>query len=141
MPKVGSYFHNSSEAISIAATNAYAVARSKNITNLSGRPQLGAGANRFMLRTLYIEMDTLAGLSAAPTLTTRLTSDQDGDKVKVGDVTASISLGVTDPTKGAVTIAIDFAYAPDSGTDNLFLFWKLDQGTATIKRIDLLTEE
>lgn len=141
MAKVGSYFQNSSHVVSISATTAYATARSHNITNLSGGVHPGTGSNRFMLRTLYIEMDTIAGASATPTLTVRLTRDAAGDKVKVGDVTASISLGVTTATEGAVTVAIDFAYFAAGATDNLHLFWKLDQGTATIKRIDLLTQE
>jgi len=141
MPKVGSYFHNSAHAINIAATNAYAVARSHNVDDLNG----GSNGNRFMLRTLYIELDSLAGLSAKPTLTVRLTRDSAGDTTVVGDVTASISLGVTTATDGSVTIAIDFAYSHNAvaGTvvDNLYCFWKLDQGTGNVRRIELLTQE
>lgn len=141
MAKVGSYFHNSAHAINIAATNAYAVARSHNIDNLNG----GGGGNRFMLRTLYIELDDLAGLSASPTLTVRLTRDTNGDVTMVGDVTASISLGVTTATDGSVTIAIDFAYAHNAVNgnvvDNLHCFWKLNQGTGNVRRVELLTQE
>lgn len=141
MAKVGSYFHNSAHAINIAATNAYAVARSHNISGLNG----GSNGNRFMLKTLYIELDSLAGLSASPTLTVRLTRDADGDVTMVGDVTASISLGVTTVTDGSVTIAIDFAYSHNAvvGTvvDNLHCFWKLNQGTGNVRRVELLTQE
>lgn len=141
MAKVGSYFHNSVHPINIQATNAYDVVRSHNITNLSGGGSPNAGGNRFMLKTLYIQLDTIAGPSATPTLTVRLTRDAAGDIVKVGDVTASISLGITDPTRGSVTIAIDFAYGHTVTEDNLYCFWKLDQGTANVRRIELLTQE
>lgn len=141
MAKVGSYFYNSAHAVNIAATNAYAAARSHSVTGLTG----GSAGNRFMLRTMYVKLDTLAGLSAKPTLTMRLTRDAAGNDTVVGDVTASISLGVTTATEGAVTVAIDFAYGHNAVTgtvvDNLYLFWKLDQGTAQVRRIELLTQE
>jgi len=143
MAKVGSFLHNSAHAVNIAATNAYAVARSHNLNNLGG---LGTYPMRaYILRTLYIELDSLAGLSAKPTLTVRLTRDTDGDITIVGDVTASISLGITTATDGSITVAIDFAYSHNdiSGVtvDNLYCFWKLDQGTGQVRRIELLTEE
>lgn len=143
MAKVGKFINNSAHAINIAATNAYAAVRSHNLDNLGGNSNIPNRA--FILRTLYIELDTLAGLSATPTLTVRLTRDAAGDLTIVGDVTASISLGVTDATDGAITIAIDFAYSHNavSGVivNNLHCFWKLDQGTANVRRVELLTEE
>ena len=143
MAKVGSFLHNSAHAINIAATNVYAVARSHNLDNLGGKSSVVQRA--YFLRTLYIELDSLAGLSATPTLTVRLTRDAAGDATMVGDVTASISLGVTDATDGSITIAIDFAYShndvTNSTVDNLHCFWKLDQGTGNVRLIELLTEE
>jgi len=143
MAKVGSFLHNSAHAVNIAATNAYAVARSHNVNNLGGEGSFPMRA--YFLRTLYIELDSLAGLSAKPTLTVRLTRDSAGDTTMVGDVTASISLGVTTATNGSITVAIDFAYSHNDVTgitvDNLHCFWKLDQGTGNVRRIELLTEE
>lgn len=146
MAATGSFFHNSAHAVNIAATNAYAAARSHPLTNLGGGTGgLTASKRRYMLRTLYVKLDTLAGLSAAPTLTVRLTRDTQGNDTIVGDVTASISLGVTTATEGAVTVAINFAYGHDDVTgvtlDTLHCFWRLDQGTANVRRIELTTEE
>lgn len=139
MSKTGSYTYNSAHAITVAATTAYAAARSHAITGLGG---LSRG---YFLRTLYIKLDTLAGLSATPTLTLRLCRDATGNDTVVGDVTASISLGVTTATEGAVTVAIDFLYSHNdtSGVTNntLVCFWKLDQGTANVRRVELTTEE
>jgi hypothetical protein len=143
MAKVGSFLHNSAHAVNIAATNTYAVTRAHNLVNLGGKSSVVQRA--YFLRTLYIELDSLAGLSATPTLTVRLTRDAAGDATMVGDVTASISLGVTDATDGSITIAIDFAYSHNDvnpvTVDNLHCFWKLDQGTGNVRRIELLTEE
>ena len=140
MPKTGSFIHNSAHTVTIAATNAYAAARSHALTNLGG-----TGNKAYFLRTLYIKLDTLAGLSASPTLTVRLTRDSGGDSTVVGDTTASISLGVTTATEGAITVAIDFAYSHNDtsgAVDNtLYCFWKLDQGTANVRRIELCTQE
>lgn len=140
MPKAGSFIHNSAHAVNIAATNAYAAARTHQLTNLGG-----ASNRAYFLRTLYVKLDTLAGLSASPTLTVRLCRDATGNDTVVGDVTASISLGITTATEGAVTVAIDFAYSHNdvSGAvvNDLHLFWKLDQGTAQVRRIELTTEE
>lgn len=146
MAKSGKFIHNSAHAINIAATTAYDAARSHTLTNLGGGTGgLTASKRAYILRTLYVKLDTLAGLSATPTLTMRLTRDATGNDTIVGDVTASISVGVTTATEGAATVAIDFAYSHNdvSGTtnDTLYLFWKLDQGTANVRRVELTTEE
>jgi len=137
--------HNSVHQLNTAATNAYAVIRSHTITNLG--KIYGASspsAMRYKLGTLYVKLDTLAGLSATPTLTVRLTRDVNGNDTVVGDVTAAISLGVTAATEGAVTVQIDFTYSHNdaAGTlnDTLHLFWRLDQGTGNVRRIELTTE-
>lgn len=137
--------NNSVHQINTAATNAYAVIRSHTITNLGKIYGASSPSTmRYKLGTLYVKLDTLAGLSATPTLTVRLTRDVNGNDTVVGDVTAAISLGVTAATEGAVTVQIDFTYSHNdaSGTlnDTLHLFWKLDQGTGNVRRIELTTE-
>ena len=146
MAKTGHFLNNSAHAINTAATTAYATARSHDLTSL-GTPGGGILNRSYFLRTLYIKLDTLSAGPAPTTLTVRLTRDAAGNDTVVGDVTATISYGVTDPTtEGAVTIAIDFAYSHNgvSGAavdNNLFCFWKLDAGTANVRRIELVTEE
>jgi len=95
----GKLYANSGHTVNIAATNAYAVARSHNLTDLGQVYGPNAPSIReYTLRTLYIKLDTLAGLSASPTLTVRLTRDANGNDTVVGDVNASISVGVTTAT-------------------------------------------
>jgi hypothetical protein len=145
MAKTGHFLHNSAHTLNTAATTAYAVARSHDITNL-GTAGGGIVNRLYYLRTLYIKLDTLAAAPNTPTtLTVRLTRDAAGNDTVVGDTTASISYGVTTPTEGAVTIAIDFVYTHNSVSgvidNSLHLFWFLDKGTANVRRIELTTEE
>ena len=143
MAKTGRFINNSAHTVNIAVTNAYAVARSHNLTNI-GTSTADRPNRAYVLKTLYVKMDSLAGLSATPTLTVRLTRDANGNDTMVGDVTAAISLGVTTATEGAITVQIDFDYSHNdaAGTlnDTLHLFWKLDQGTGNVRRIELTTE-
>jgi len=147
MAKTGHFLHNSAHAVNIAATTAYSASpvRYHDITNL-GTAGGGILNRAYYLRTLYIKLDTLSAAPIPTTLTVRLTRDAAGNDTVVGDTTASISYGVTTATEGAVTIAIDFVYSHNSvggalPDNNLFLFWKLDQGTANVRRIELTTEE
>lgn len=145
MAKTGHFIHNSAHTLNTLANTTFATARSHNLTNLGASSSGIILSKGYFLRTLYIKLDTLAGLSAAPTLTVRLTRDSAGNDTIVGDTTASISLGVTTATEGAITIAIDFAYSHNDVAqtlvNNLHCFWKLDQGTAQVRRIELTTEE
>lgn len=142
MAKTGHFLNNSAHAINILANTTYDIARAHDLTSL-GTPGGGILNRSYFLRTLYIKLDTIAG--APTTLTVRLTRDAAGNDTVVGDVTATISLGVTTATEGAVTIAIDFAYSHNGvsgGIDNnLFCFWKTDAGSAQVRRIELVTEE
>lgn len=144
MAKTGHFLNNSAHAVNIDATTAYDVANSHNLTNL-GTAGGGIVNRSYFLRTLYIKLDTLSAGPTPKTLTVRLTRDAAGNDTVVGDVTASISVGVTTATEGAVTIAIDFAYSHNGANgavdNNLFCFWKLDLGTAKVRRIELTTEE
>ena len=141
MAKVGSYLHNSAHAVDIAATTTYDVARRHALTGLGGKSTVVQRA--YFLRTLYVQLDTIAG--GATKLSVKLTRDLAGDQAVVGEVTATITTGVTTATEGNITVAIDFAYSfndvSNVTTDTLYLFWKTDAGTAQVRRIELVTEE
>jgi hypothetical protein len=144
MAKTGHFLHNSAHTLNTAATTAYDVLRSHDLTNL-GTAGGGIVNRLYYLRTLYVKLDTLSAVPIPTTLTVRLTRDAAGNDTVVGDTTASISYGVTTATEGAVTIAIDFVYTHNSISgvidNSLHCFWKLDQGTANVRRIELTTEE
>ena len=141
MAKVGSYLHNSAHAVDIAATTTYDVARRHALTGLGGDSTVVQRA--YFLRTLYVQLDTIAG--GATKLSVKLTRDLAGDQAVVGEVTATITTGVTTATDGNITVAIDFAYSfndvSNVTNDTLYCFWKTDAGTAQVRLIELVTEE
>ena len=141
MAKVGSYLHNSAHAVNILANTTYDTARRHALTGLGGDSTVVQRA--YFLRTLYVQLDTIAG--GATKLSVKLTRDLAGDQAVVGEVTATITTGVTTATEGNITVAIDFAYSfndvSNVTTDTLYLFWKTDAGTAQVRRIELVTEE
>lgn len=136
MAAVGNFFHNPVQKIDIAATNAYAVARSQAVNfALTGEPDAGKPP-RAILGGLYITLDTIAG---AASLTVRLTRDSLGDIPVIGDSTATISTGITTAAKGAVTFRLDIPYMHNS--DQLYCFWKTDAGTCQVRQIDFVWTE
>jgi len=138
MGATGKYIHNSDHAVNIAATTTYATARRHLIPlNQDISTQLGTTGIRARLSGLYILVDTIA--AGATTLTVRLTRDDAGDLVVIGDTTATISNGVTTATQGGVTYKIDVDYAHTDA--NIYLFWKTDAGTCNVRTIELTWEE
>ena len=111
------------------------------MTQLGGKSSVVQRA--YFLRTLYVQLDTIAG--GATKLSVKLTRDAAGDEAVVGEVTATITTGVTTATDGNITVAIDFAYSfndvSNATNDTLYLFWKTDAGTAQVRLIELVTEE
>jgi hypothetical protein len=128
MPKVGSFTHTITHAVNLSATTSYATARRHNLDLMSDTIPTGSVPFSGFIDSVTVHMNTIAG--GATTLTLRLTSDLAGDNTIFGDTTATISTGVTTATDGAVTIKIGAIYG--SSSDNLYLFWKTDAGTATV---------
>lgn len=141
MAKVGSFLSNSAHAVNILANTTYDVGRRHALTGLGGKSTVVQRA--YFLRTLYVQLDTIAG--GATKLSVKLTRDAAGDEAVVGEVTATITTGVTTATDGNITVAIDFAYSfndvSNVTNDTLYLFWKTDAGTAQVRLIELVTEE
>ena len=130
MPKVGSFTHTITHAVNLSATNSYATARRHNLDLMSDTIPTGSVPFSGFIDSITVHMNTIAG---ATTLTVRATSDLAGDNTIFGDTTATISTGVTTATDGSVTIKIGAIYG--SSSDNLYLFWKTDAGTATVDTI------
>lgn len=136
MSKVGSYIHTITHPVSIAASSTYATARRHNLNLQEDYTGFAPPRLNIRLGTLNIRMNTIAG---AASLTMRLTRDLAGDDVVFGDTTATISTGVTTAASGNVTFKIDSLYGHTD--DNLYCFWKLDAGTATVDQLVINWEE
>lgn len=136
MAAVGKFWHKTSTNLNTAATNAYAVARSQQMTwNTATGPDAGLGI-RGEIRTVQIRVDTIAG---AASVTFRICSDAAGDVVVVPDTTATLSTGVTTAASGCVTYNVGVAYANNAPA--FWVFWRLNAGTANVRAIDLIWEE
>lgn len=136
MASSGGFIHNADYLVSISCTDTYSTLRRHLIDIMKDS---SFSTKRYRIGTLYIKVDSISG---SPTgITVRLCRDASGDETIVGDTTASISLGVTTPTEGSITVKIDSAY---SNTDtNLYLFFKTNGAgsTCTIRKIELTSEE
>jgi len=141
LAKVGSFLSNSAHILDTLANTTYDTGRRHALTGLGGKSSVVQRA--YFLRTLYVQVDDIAG--GAAKMSVKLTRDLAGDECVVGEVTATITTGVTTATSGAITIAIDFVYSHNDVSnvtnDTLYLFWKVDAGTAQVRRIELVTEE
>ena len=74
----------------------------------------------------------LTGISGASKVTCRLCLDADGDYTVVPDVEATIATGVTTATSGCVAIEVGIPVSQILGGDSLYLFAKVDAGSATM---------
>ena len=138
MGKTGSYVHTIVHSgLSLSASTTYGTGRRHNLNLMEDQYPSGGPSFYGRIDNVIINMNTIAG--GATTLTVRATSDLAGDKVIFGDTTATISTGVTTGTDGAVTIKFDALWG--SSTDNLYLFWKTNAGTAVVDTITVNWQE
>jgi hypothetical protein len=105
---------------------------------LPGAGPTGQEIARRWLYTLRLELAAIAG--GATSITARLTQDAGGDDVIMPDTTATISVGITTATEGAVVFDIDAPLWTTSGS-TLYLHAKTNAGTVTLVASQLLFGE
>jgi hypothetical protein len=131
MAKFGTYLHSVTNDSDIAAVGtAYNLAKFHSIQlqaaggmNMQGQPY------KNFLRSMIIKAKSLAG--GAAKVTFRLCSDATGDTCVVGDTEVVFDLGITTVTEGTAQILFD-DYPFFEEDDTIFVFYKVDAGTATI---------
>ena len=135
MPKTGSYINGSLHTgLTISCTNAYGTARKHPISLADGQRYPGLA---YQLGTLYLHVDTIAG--GATSITARICRDAAGDQAVIGDVTATLSTGITTATEGDVTFLINSLYTHTDTT--LYVFFKTNAGTCNVKKVELTFKE
>lgn len=90
---------------------------------------------RGLVESIHINVTNIAGGATAVTM--RVCLDADGDLIVVPDTTATIATGITTATDGCVAYSVGipvFQLLNNPGNGNLYLFAKLDAGTATFAR-------
>jgi hypothetical protein len=132
MAKTGRYLHNpSTEVIIVGVGTTYNVAKVHVIDMKSVRPQGNKNvAFKGFIESLIFGLDSIAGGAAKATV--RLCADADGDIPLVGDVEVPLDLGITTATSGSGQIYYDSFPFENVGDDNIYIFYKVDAGSANI---------
>jgi hypothetical protein len=81
------------------------------------------------LSGLWVKVTAISG---AATLNVRLVADADSDNIIVPDTVATLALGLTTATEGAVTFKIDLAFTHPLDSDNVYVMLETDAGTVTL---------
>ncbi len=135
MAKTGSFIHQATTLSDIASVGTSFDAAKKHAVRLRDRPSAYAvGAN---LSAIYVEVDTIAG--GAAKLSIQVSTDSAGDKIIVPSTEATMGVGVTTGTKGAAVYDLSIAYAASS--DQIYVFYKTDAGTVTVKSVSISWSE
>ena len=136
MARMKRYMHWVTYATPIAAVGtAYATGKAATIA-LGMFPPGSSFLGR--LQSIIYHFSSLAGGAAA--VTVRMTSDTAGDVMLLPDTTATITTGVTTATDGSAAYSVDLDAGLDSG-DTVYMMHKVNAGTATIDKIEIVWEE
>ena len=131
MAKFGTYLHtvtNDSDITSVGTAYNGAKFHSIQLKVAGGMQQQGQPYKNF-LRSMIIKVKSLAG--GAAKVTFRICSTGAGDTCVVGDTEVAFDLGITTATEGSAQILFD-DYPFFEEDDTVFVFYKVDAGTATI---------
>ena len=108
-------------------------------------PLIAAKKNFFgIVDSIQVVLDQLAGAPAPTKVTIRLTEDAAGDIIFIPDTEATLATGLTTATIGcavfkAQTVIRQDLAGPGNGT--LYLFVKVDQGTARFLGSEIFWKE
>ena len=141
MAKAGRYLHNPSDDTSVAGVStAYNTGKVHVLDMKSVRPYGNANvAFKGFIEGLIFRVESLTGGAAKATV--RLCADADGDIPLVGDVEVDLDLGVTTATSGSGQIYYDSFPFENVGDDNIYIFYKVDAGSATVSYSQLSWSE
>jgi hypothetical protein len=107
-------------------------------------PRAQASQNFFgIVDSIQVVLDTLAGAPSPTKVTIRLCEDAGGDITIIPDTEADLALGLTTATIGCAVFKAQTLIRQDLGTANgtLFLFVKVDQGTARFLGSEIFWQE
>ena len=97
------------------------------------------GSFRRPIASIFIDLDTLNGISDIPTLTLKATTDSAGDKIWLPDTDAVIAKGITTTTKGSVVFKFMLPISIMC-SDDVFLWFKLDNGSCRVVKSIIIWE-
>jgi len=134
MAKTGKFTHSEKNANLISVSNAYSTVNKHTFT-IPLDPWYEGVFNGYLESLLFTLSDIAGGASK---ITIRLCADANGDVGIVGDVELAFDIGITTATVGSGQILYDhFQCKQLSGTNQIFVFYKLDAGTAKVTQCQL----
>ena len=140
MAATGKYLHFSTVLTPVAGlNNAYNVARVHTHDMYADQPGVQGNIDfKGVVDGIYVHVNTIAG---ATSVTLRVCLDADGDYPLIPDATATISTGVTTAASGCASFKFGAPLKQILGGKNLYLFIKLDAGTANLTGSCITWEE
>ncbi len=131
MAKVGSFLHDSFVVPNSTPVLGTSFATADVHTHPMGTglpPFRSAGDYYGIIEGIHVKLTSIAG--GATTCTIRVCLDANGDTTIVPDTTATIATGITTATSGCIAVKVGLPVFQVLGGMTLYLFAKLDAGTA-----------
>jgi len=135
MAKTGKYYNPSTISSDVAGIGTSFDKTKFHLHNLNDMlpvPFNNPGQFKGFIESLYVRVTNIAGGSAAPKITARLCCDADGDFTFLPDTEATLALGLTGTASGVCAYEFKLPLNQFFGTDEVYLFIKIDQGTCTL---------
>lgn len=126
MGKAGRYYHGSTVTEDVAAIGT-SYDKDKYHTHV-----LTPGQFTSIINGVYVRIKTIAGGSATPKITMRLSCDSGGDYTFLPDTEATVAIGLSTSTVGVCAWQFDLPVKQFFGTGTVYLHIKIDQGTCTL---------
>jgi hypothetical protein len=141
MAKSGKYYHAIINNTAVAAVGTSFDAAKNHKHELKQANALD-NTNRFLgkVEGFTVKVNTIAGGSATPTLTLRGATDATGDNTWFPDTAGQLALGITTATSGVAAYEFKLPLTIET-SDDVYLFFKIDQGTCTIEKSTITWSE
>ncbi len=133
MPKTGHFYHESQVVADKALTGTAFAAGSRHDHDLSlSLPPPTAGrVFDSRIEGVEVQLKTIAGAPAPTKLIIRACYDVTGNQSFLPDTEATISLGIGAATEGTAAYSFKMPIRQEAG-QSIYLFFKIDSGTATV---------
>lgn len=133
MPKTGHFYHESKVVADKALTGTAFAASSNHEHNfsLSLPPPTAGRVFSSQIEGVEVQLKTIAGGTPPTKVTIRLCYDATGNQSFLPDTEATIALGIGAATEGTVAYSFKMPIRQEAG-QSVFLFFKIDSGTATV---------
>ena len=137
MARSGRYTHVGKSTTSQSVDTTFGTGKRHTLALRPGGNAAASTRRQGTLGALYVYLDTIV---TAATVTVRVTRDAAGDECLMPDTASTIYTGVSTAADGSAVFDLDIPFALLS-QDEVYVFLKLDAGTATWGEASLTWQE